>query len=414
MPPVLLPWVLASVAAFSAGSGLRGDSGWSFDPADLKAPGGRFPQLVDADALYRAARARREAVNGPALLLCRVSVDEPRRWDFLRGPDVKVELRVGTARARVAWGVEDAATTTVSFPATTLRPGERVEVAVHDRDATTDEHIGTAATRVPKGSGALELQTPTFDMRCASLPESAWSDRFEAAARRARRALKALDDARPDLTKEGAGWPLHDVTAAEMGVQEMAAFAGWGEAEVRLAYEAMRDSLASWRTRLAAAVSAAEAAATPVGEAVAVDGGRVALAEVRCGKQALLPWRDVGRGGEGRGAADLRYLADTARCVYLFDVEAGAAGLSLRAGHGGLREVATGLRAYRAAGDAVSLVPFDFLRAGASVPGATIELTRGQRVTVVAAPASLLRPGPRGARVIALTGSRGVLFRVPR
>lgn len=398
-------------AAGPVGGGVRRDSGWSFKPTDFKSVGGRFPQLKGADRLYRAARREPAALDGSALLLCRVSTNAPRRWDLLRGPDLRVSLVVDGRPAGVGWGPEDAGTAVISFPGARVPGGALLEVRVEDRDATGTDFIGAHTFRAP-ARGRLEHEGATFEMRCAGLAEKAWRPRFERAADTAARALRTLASAsEPDLTEPGAGRPWQEIGAAQGAVEEMAAFAGWTEPQVLVGYSAVEEAIDRWPKRLATAVREAEKTATTKGEVARVDGAAVSLVDVRCGNKALKPWRPKRKGGGGRAGPIVGYLADTARCAFFLEVEAGKADLRLRAGHGGARELGD-LVLYTSGGGATTLVPIDFMRGEGAEPADKVELDPGDRVTIVAVPAALVRRSQ--ARIVAVTGRPGALFRVPR
>lgn len=260
--------------------------------------GRREPQIPDAERAFRAARPLdAERLEG-AVLLCFVLASEPsedsrtmmlrgsapRRWDLFADPDLRIIVSAG-ARRSVIWGNENSRGHYFSVPAVSLRRGQRLSLAVADRDVTTMEPIGRIDARY-EGRLPIALSARYLEGECRAASAELTGARLAAAMERATRSIELVERAAPSLERPDLGRPRAAAAEARPALLEAAAWAGWRDAGVRGARTRFEAAERGFDRRLREAVAEAHRAAPRVGEAVTVGGGEARVRAFTCGARA--------------------------------------------------------------------------------------------------------------------------------
>ncbi len=238
----------------------------------------------------KAAKTEVAAAIDRDLLVCRIAVEG--RYDVFLAPDLSATLTLGDRPPFTIRGTEDSNDMLASAPLVTLKAGDRVTIAVADRDATGLEHIGEVV-------GAVEaipftLSTDKIQVECRRLDRDGVETELSRANRAAEAALKLVPerfeghpaDSDWGYTRTGIGFVKDEVLG-------MAAVVGWADTRVGQWIDHIDKLDARWREAATISVKRLREGLPPARTPVVfeAEGVKLTIEGVACGEEALASLR---------------------------------------------------------------------------------------------------------------------------
>jgi hypothetical protein len=261
---------------------------WGEDPAkvpDFALPQERrCPKVPAGDQIFRRYAEPKEVERlDDALLVCHIEAlpKKSSSWQGLSratligGPDLLVRMRVGAQPPMSLWGPENHWKSYISFPKVTVAKGERIEVAVWDRDMFGKESFGQVR-ETWDGHLPLVMKGRRFVLECRAMPLDDARAALHPRLQHIDRDLDAVDHAKVVLTAPYWGKP-QGVVSRLTGMfydnfRYAAGFVGWDHPDIQARLERLKTIEAEWQTRARAAVAEVLKTATDSAPGMRFDG----------------------------------------------------------------------------------------------------------------------------------------------
>ena len=218
------------------------------------------PQPAAPAEIYDALRLARTAGEklGDVLLICRAHA--VGKFDAFRGPDITVNVTVGSARPVIIHGPENTYTAYITLRLPSLARGTRLTLSAYDRDATGREHIGSLVLTYA-GSFPLREEIPHLQVECrAALPDTADALMSDEARKTKGMLARAPGALKPTPGAQEWGLLRSPIPGLRVQIAGEAALIGWADARVRAHLGELAGVEKRWDELAAAAVSASAAA----------------------------------------------------------------------------------------------------------------------------------------------------------
>jgi hypothetical protein len=261
---------------------------WGEDPSkvpDFALPQERrCPKVPAGDQIFRRYGQALEVERlDHALLVCHIealpkkssSWQDLSRATLIGGPDLLVRMKLGAQPPMSLWGPEDHWKSYISFPKVTVAKGERIEVAVWDRDMFGKESFGQATVKWD-GHLPLAMKGRRFQLECRAMPLADAMAALQPRLGGIDRALDSVAQAQVVLTAPNWGKPqgvINRLTGMFYdNFRYAAGFVGWDHPDIQSRLERLKTIEAEWQTRARTAVAAVLKTATDSAPGVRLDG----------------------------------------------------------------------------------------------------------------------------------------------
>jgi len=246
------------------------------------------PQPVDGLGLFPSLQGGHKggALQGERLL-CELTIPD-MTWDLVPVPgetkaDLKWSCWAGSWSVQNVLGPKNTHHQALLVPVPALKPGQDVRLAMVDDDVFSDDRIEDVHARY---TGALPLVLGgSAGVRCEALPKERAEQLFRERLPGVEAKLKEIPSKMaPDPLHRGWGYEPRLMEDARGDVEGLAAFAGWGHAEVQRMV-ARHDALERGWNAAAEASVAAKVASLPAGGSevtVGIMGAKARVVAHRC------------------------------------------------------------------------------------------------------------------------------------
>ncbi|MEM9189799.1 MAG: hypothetical protein AAGF12_11520 [Myxococcota bacterium] len=207
-------------------------SGLPHEVARTRLRAGGVSQLADAERIFDDAAPLSVGVVQGGLLVCSIQLTPEQASDTFSSADIGVRVRIGRRRDRDLWGPDGQSRAYVTMPDLRITPGERVRLAVRDRDLFFDDAIGRSSTRY-QGAFPIVLEDDEFQAECRALDRATVHARVAPVLQRATAAVEATANLRPDLSRADFGFDPEKNTRALLALEEVDGWLGPHPAELR-------------------------------------------------------------------------------------------------------------------------------------------------------------------------------------
>jgi hypothetical protein len=263
---------------------------------ELRAKANEIPQLDEPWDLYAQLSSKDQPAVQDAVLVCEFRLPgKPSLLPWTR-PDPLVKLRVAGGREQLLAGRNNREAFAVTAPLPALNDGDRIAVAIEDRDLLTRNDPIDSAAATFDGGLPVELNGAKVHGSCKVMPADEVERRRAEAERWVEQAAKDwVQGLRIVESARDFGYPWDGHAEFESALDGYAGLKGWDDASMIVWRKKFADGRSDFTQRATAAVRDRRSRATAAGTPLDHGGHRIQVVQRLCGEPAKRALQQAGK-----------------------------------------------------------------------------------------------------------------------